>query len=121
MFKRTAMSTTTIEDAGATIELSRFDAESATEQTIDFLKRLGYKGNWLPLKVSLEDEVYVVEMSFKNKTAKVQINMSTKEIKEYEFQDIDAESKSPLKSKALLFVIAIAGIAVVASKLLGVF
>ena len=115
------MSTTTIEDAGATIELSRFDAESATEQTIDFLKRLGYKGNWLPLKVSLEEEVYIVEMSFKNKTAKVQINSLTKEIKEYEFQDNDDQSKSPLRSKALLFVIGLVGVAVLASKLLGVF
>jgi hypothetical protein len=115
------MSTTTIEETAATLEVSRFDAENATGHAVDFLKRLGYKGNWLPLKVSLEGEVYVVEMSLRNKTAKVQIDSASKDIKEYELQDSDTQSKSPLKSKALLFVIALVGIGVVASKLLGVF
>jgi len=45
-------------------EVSRFDAENATSMTQDFLKRLGYKGNWLPMKVSLDGELYVVEMMF---------------------------------------------------------
>lgn len=115
------MSSTTIEETGATIELTHFDAESATAQAVDFLKRLGYKGNWLPLKVALEGENYVVEMSRHNKTAKVQIDSTTKDIKEYELQDSESQSKSPLKSKALLFVIALIGIGVLASKLLGIF
>jgi hypothetical protein len=70
-----------------TIEVSRFDAEKATSMTADFLKRLGYKGSWLPMKVSLDGELYVVEMMFQKLTAKVQINSKTKEIKEYEFQE----------------------------------
>jgi hypothetical protein len=37
-------------------EVSRFDAENATAMTADFLKRLGYKGNWLPMKVALDGE-----------------------------------------------------------------
>jgi len=115
------MSSTTIEETGATIELSRFDAENATAQAVDFLKRLGYKGNWLPLKVALDGELFVVEMSLHNKTAKVQINSATKDIKEYELQDTESQAKSPLKSKTLLFVIALIGIGVLASKLLGVF
>ena len=45
-----------------TAEVSRFDAENATNLTADFLKRLGYKGNWLPMKVSLEGELYIVEI-----------------------------------------------------------
>jgi hypothetical protein len=115
------MSSTTLEEAGATAEISRFDAENATSTTVDFLERLGYKGKWLPLKVSLDGELYVVEMVLQKKTAKVQINSSTKEIKEYEFQDSNSESKSPIKSKGLIFLVAIMGIAVLSAKLLGVF
>ena len=115
------MSSTTLEEAGATAEISLFDAEKATAMTIDFLDRLGYKGKWLPLKVSLEGELYVVEMVLQKKTVKVQINSSTKEIKEYEFQESNSESKSPLKSKGLIFLVTIIGIAVLSAKLLGVF
>ncbi len=114
-------STSTIEDASVTLELSRFDAEIATSMTLDFLERLGYKGKWLPLKVSLEGELYIVEMILEKKTAKVQINSSTKEIKEYEFQETETESKSPIKSKGLIFLIAVIGIAALSAKLLGVF
>ena len=45
-------------------EISRFDAENATSLTADFLKRLGYKGTWVPMKVSLDGELYIVEMTF---------------------------------------------------------
>ncbi len=115
------MSSTTLEDAGATAEISRFDAENATSTTVDFLERLGYKGKWLPLKVSMDGELYVVEMALQKKTAKVQINSSTKDIKEYEFQETETGSKSPIKSKGLIFLVAIIGIAVLSAKLIGVF
>jgi hypothetical protein len=64
-------------------DISRFDAENATALTADFLKRLGYKGSWVPMKVSLDGELYVVEMIFQKLSAKVQINSKNKEIKEY--------------------------------------
>jgi aldehyde:ferredoxin oxidoreductase len=102
-------------------EISRFDAENATALTTDFLKRLGYKGSWLPMKVSLDGELYVVEMMLQKLTAKVQINSKTKEIKEYEFQKGESESGGPLKSKKLLLVVAIVPIAAVLMKFLGVF
>jgi hypothetical protein len=121
LFRRSVSSNNIIEDAGTSSQISRFDAENATSTTIAFLDRLGYKGKWLPLKVSLDGELYVVEMMLQKKTAKVQINSSTKDIKEYEFQETDTESKSPLKSKGPLFLVAIIGIAVLAAKLLGVF
>jgi hypothetical protein len=114
-------STNTVEDAIPTAEISRFDAENATSMTIDFLDRIGYKGKWLPLKVSRDGELFVVEMVLQKKTAKVQINSSTKDIKEYEFQESDAEAKSPIKSKGLIFLVAIIGIAILSAKLLGVF
>jgi hypothetical protein len=111
----------TVEDAGPTAEISRFDAESATSMTTDFLGRLGYKGKWLPLKVSLDGELYVVEMALQKKTAKVQINSSTKDIKEYEFQETATEGKSPIKSKGLIFLVAVISIVILSTKLLGVF
>lgn len=103
-------------------EISRFDAEKATSLTLDFLKRLGYKGSWLPMKVSLEGELYVVEMVFQKLSAKVQINFNTKEIKEYEFQQGEDESGGFAKSKGkIIFLIAAISIGIVAVKLMGVF
>ena len=69
-------------------EISRFDAENATALTVDFLKRLGYKCSWTPMKVSLDGELYVVEMTSLKSSAKVQINSKSKEVKEYEFTPI---------------------------------
>ena len=103
-----------------TAEVTRFDAENATNMTADFLKRLGYKGNWLPMKVSIEGEVYIVEMMFQRRTAKVQINYSTKEIKEYELQEGEAESKGFFKSKGLMLLVCAASIGVAAAAMLGV-
>ena len=99
-------------------EVSRFDAENATAMTVDFLKRLGYKGNWLPMKVALDGELYVVEMMFQKLSAKVQINSKTKEIREYEFQEGE-EATSSFKSKGkIIFLVAAISIAVVIVKLL---
>jgi hypothetical protein len=104
-----------------TTEVSRFDAENATAMTADFLKRLGYKGNWLPMKVSLDGELYIVEMMFQKLTAKVQINSKTKEIKEYEFQEGEA-TNSLFKSKGkIIFLVASISIAIVIIKLIGIF
>jgi hypothetical protein len=103
-------------------QVSRFDAENATVMTADFLERLGYKGNWLPMKVSLDGELYVVEMMFKRLVAKVQINSKTKEIKEYELTKNEAETRSSFKSKwKIIFLVASIAIAVVALKLIGLF
>jgi hypothetical protein len=103
-------------------EISRFDAENATSLTVDFLKRLGYKGSWLPIKVALDGEFYVVEMMFQKLNAKVQINSKTKEIKEYEFQQGEGESGGFAKSKGkIIFLVAAISIAVVLVKVLGIF
>ena len=101
-------------------EIPQFDAESATTMTLDFLKRLGRKGNWLPMKVSIDGELYVVEMAFQKLTAKVQINSKTKEIKEYEFQENEAETKSFFNSRIMLFLVAGVAAAIVVAALLGI-
>jgi hypothetical protein len=112
------MSTPTLE---VSPEISRFDAENATAATTDFLKRLGYKGGWLPMKVSLDGELFVVEMMLQKLTAKVQINSKTKEIKEYELQQGEAGSGGFFKSKKIIFLVAIIAVAVVATKLMNIF
>lgn len=102
-------------------EVSRFDAENATSQTMDFLKRLGYKQSWQPMKVSIDGDVYIVEMMFQKLTAKVQINSKTKEIKEYELTENEAEKTSFFNSKKMMFIVMGASAAVVLLTLLGIF
>lgn len=102
--------------------ISKFDAENATALTADFLKRLGYKSAWLPMKVTLDGELYVVEMASEGKTAKVQINSGSKEIREYEFgRDENAPKGVALSKGKLIVVVAIVAVGVVLTKLLGVF
>jgi hypothetical protein len=105
----------------ATEDASRFDAENATSTTMDFLKRLGYKGSWKPTKVSLDGELFIVEMALKKLSAKVQINSKTKEIKEYEFQASEEGKGSFLNSRLFMLIVVAASVAVVALKFLGVF
>lgn len=102
-------------------EVSRFDAENATAQTLEFLKRLGYRENWLPMKVSMDGDLYIVEMAYQQMSAKVQINSKTKEVKEYEFQKGEAEKKSFLNSRMFLFVVVGASAAIILLQFLGVF
>jgi hypothetical protein len=103
------------------VEVSRFDAENATSLTADFLKRLGYKDSWLPMKVSLDGELFVVEMMSQKTTAKVQINSQTKEIKEYELQKEEVESGFSQSKGKILFIAAIIPVVVIVLKLINVF
>jgi hypothetical protein len=103
-------------------ETARFNAENATALTADFLKRLGYKRGLRAMKVSLTGEIYVVEMGVEKKTAKVQIDSKTKEIKEYEIQESENSSGSLLsKAKIPLLLIPVIAIVVVALKLMNIF
>ncbi|MCW4025264.1 MAG: hypothetical protein NWF01_09560 [Candidatus Bathyarchaeota archaeon] len=101
-------------------EISKFDAENATSLSADFLKRLGYKGIWSPMKVSLDGELYVVELMFKKLNAKVQINSQTKEIREYEVQKAEEESGGAPTGK-IMFLITLISVGALISKLIGVF
>ena len=112
------MSSDTGEEATAT----SFDAENATSMTADFLKRLGYKQSFRPMKVSLDGELYIVEMMFQTLSAKVQINSKTKEIKEYEFQGGETTGgKSIFQSKLMMLIMAAVPTAILALKLIGLF
>ena len=103
-------------------EVSRFNAEIATSLTVEFLKRLGYKKGLRAIKVSLSEGTYVVEMALEKRTAKVQIDYSTKQVKEYEIQDVEAASGfSSIRGKIPLILASLIGVAFVVLKLINVF
>jgi len=87
------------------------NAEHVTSIAIAFLKSLGNKRGVKPKKVALQGQRYVVELEIgKNKNAVVQIEVTTKEIKEYEIQKKEKESAGlslPLSPKTLIIVCAI--------------
>ena len=101
--------------------ISKFDAENATSMTVDFLRRLGYRQSWIPNKVSLDGDLYVVEMMHQMLTAKVQINSKTKEIKEYEFTGNEIVNKSAVNSKLLLLLVGGIPTVILVLNILGVF
>ena len=106
--------------SSASEESPRFNAENATSVATDFLKRLGYKRGLLPKKVSLAEQIYVVEIDMDKKAAKVQIDSKTKEIREYEIQEAEEGGGSSSKMKIVLVIVPV--IAVVAAlKIMGIF
>ena len=69
---------------------SRFDVEKAITLAVDSMKRLGIKNKIQPLKVSPEGDSYMVELNLQDKMAKVQVNTKTREVKEYEIQELNS-------------------------------
>jgi hypothetical protein len=86
------------------------NAEAVTTMTTAFLKRLGHKGGLKPKRVSLEGEVYTVEVETKKFTAVVRIGAGTREIKEYEVQPKSEESSFSFSPRLLLIVLAVSAI-----------
>jgi len=86
------------------------NAEHVTSIAIDFLKTLGNKRGIKPKKVSLQGAVYIVELDIgKDKTAVVQIEVQTREIKEYEIKTNEKEESGHglLAPKTLIMTFAI--------------
>ena len=107
------------------LETKLLNAEEVTMIATNFLKRLGNKQGLKPIKASLEeDDVYVVEVGLTKKTATVQIDATTEQIKEYEIKDKEQETPSssfiPLTPKNILILAGISGASVVVSALLGI-
>jgi hypothetical protein len=102
------------------------NAEEVTLIATDFLKRLGNKQGIKPIKASLEEEVYIVEVGLSKKTATVQIDSTTEQIKEYEIKEKEEKNQQasssfiPLTPKNIIMLVGIAGAAVVISGLLGI-
>jgi hypothetical protein len=102
------------------------NAEVVTLLATSFLKRLGNKQGLKPIKASLEEDVYVVEMELPKKIATVQIDATNEQIKEYEIKDKEQETPSssffpiPLTPKNIITLAGIAAASVVVSALFGI-
>jgi hypothetical protein len=95
----------------ATPQMRKMNAEVVTTMTTSFLKRLGHKSGLKPKRVSLEGEVYTVEVETKKFTAIVQVSAETREIKEYDVQPKTEESFfASFSPKTLLIVFVISAI-----------
>jgi hypothetical protein len=105
-------------------ETKLLNAEEVTLIATNFLKRLGNRQGLKPIKASLEEEVYVVEVGLAKKVATMQIDATTEQIKEYEIKDKEqaAESSSfiPLTPKNIVMLVGISGASIVVSALLGI-
>lgn len=93
----------------ATAPFKRLNAESVTAIAAGFLKRIGHKGGLKPKKVSLEEEIYTVEVELNKFTAIIHVDAETQEIMSYEIQPKGEEapmfSFSP-KTVVLVLIIA---------------
>jgi hypothetical protein len=95
----------------------RLDAERVTLLAEGFLSRLGYKRATIrPKKASLEGEKYMVEVEVKKRTATVQVDLATGEIKGYQFEENQETSGFPLSRNTILIL---AGVAAVVAVVLG--
>lgn len=103
-------------------ETQLLNAEDVTLIATNFLRRLGNKRSLKPIRASLQEEIYVVEVGLKKKIATVQIDATNEEIKEYEIKDEVKETSSsfPLTRKNILLICGIAAISIFVSGLLGV-
>ena len=69
---------------------SKSEVENALFLAKDLLGRLGFKKRITPLKVTQENDAYVVELGMEDRTAKVLVNTKTKEVREYDIQRADS-------------------------------
>ena len=96
-------------------EQKKLNAEAVTTMTTAFLKRLGHKSGLKPKRVSLEGDIYTVEVDTKKFAAVVQIDAGTREIKEYDVQPKGEESfLASFSPKTLLTVLIISAVVNVA-------
>ena len=103
-------------------ETRLLNAEEATLIATNFLRRLGNKHGLKPVKASLQEERYIVEIGLKNQIATVHVDATNEEIKEYEVKAIVKESTSsfPLTRKNILLICGIVFASIFVSSLLGI-
>ncbi len=89
----------------ASVQARALNAENVTNIALNFLKRIGNKGGLKPKRVTLEENLYVVEVEMKKFSAVIRVDSESHEIKGYEIQP-KAEESSPLSiSPKVLLVI----------------
>jgi hypothetical protein len=87
------------------------NAEAVTTMTGQFLSRIGHKGPVKPKRVSLESDIYTVEVELKKFTATVKVDMKTQEITEYDVQPKSEENSMAIGSiKSLLPLIIVSAV-----------
>jgi hypothetical protein len=90
------------------------NAESVTAMSANFLKRIGYKGGIKPKRVSLEGDLYTVELEMSKFTATVKVDVLVRKIKEYDVQPKSEESAlATLSPKTLIMMVVVSSIVTV--------
>lgn len=91
-------------------EIRPLNAQQVTTIAVNFLKSLRHKRGIEPKRVFIENNRYVVEAEISKKLlAKVQIDITTSEIKEYGIEKLSEESRLglPVEPKAIIVVFAV--------------
>jgi hypothetical protein len=83
-------------------QMKELNAEAVTAMASGFLKRIGHKGTLKPKRVSLEENLYTVEVELKRFSATIKVDKETRQIKEYDVQPKSEESSSMLTPKNLM-------------------
>lgn len=94
-------------------QMKSLNAESVTAIAAGFLKRIGHKNGLKPKRVSLEGDLYTVEVELNKFTATVKVDMQNREIKEYDVQPKGEENSSSLSPKMLIMMGVISSIVTV--------
>jgi hypothetical protein len=89
----------------ASAQAKALNAENVTNIALGFLKRIGNKSNLKPKRVTLEENLYVVEVEMKKLSAVVRVDSESHEIRGYEIQPRTEEASSASISPRLLLVI----------------
>ncbi len=89
---------------------SALDAEEVTTMATTFLKRIGHKGRLSPKRVSMEEDVYTVEVEMRRFSATVKISALNHEIREYDVQPKSEEAPYMFSPKLIITVAIISAI-----------
>lgn len=85
-------------------EPKALDAEEVTTIATTFLKRIGHRGSLNPKRVSVEEDLFTVEVEMKKFTATVKIRALNREIREYDVQPKSEEAPSSFSPKLIMTV-----------------
>jgi hypothetical protein len=80
------------------------DAEEVTTIATIFLRRIGHKGKLQPKRVSMEEDLFTVEVEMKKHNAVVKVSVLTREIKEYDVTPKNEEGAASLNPRFIITV-----------------
>ena len=89
----------------ASAQAKALNAENVTNIALSFLKRIGNKTGLKPKRVTLEENLYVVEVEMKKFSAVVRVDSTSHEIRGYEIQPKAEESSPATISPRLILII----------------